>query len=178
MRHRTGRRRPEEAGSTLPDLPVSFDLADLRGYHYHSGVVFAAYCTGHPGAIALGGRYDKVGKSFGRGRPATGFSLDLRELCQLAPAAEAGRAILAPAAGDQALREAVAALRAGGEIVIEALPGHDGTWARPAATGSWCGAPENGRLKTFREKHRKWQRTSSSSAPSGVTRARARSSTG
>jgi ATP phosphoribosyltransferase regulatory subunit len=100
--------------STLPDLPVSFDLADLRGYHYHSGVVFAAYCTGHPGAIALGGRYDKVGKAFGRGRPATGFSLDLRELCQLAPAAEAGRAILAPAGGDQALHEAVAGAARGG----------------------------------------------------------------
>ena len=67
----------------LPDLPVSFDLADLRGYHYHSGVVFAAYCAGHPGAIALGGRYDKVGKAFGRGRAATGFSMDLRELTQI-----------------------------------------------------------------------------------------------
>ncbi|MCX7171550.1 MAG: ATP phosphoribosyltransferase regulatory subunit, partial [Proteobacteria bacterium] len=69
----------------VKDLPVSFDLADLRGLHYHSGVVFAAYCVGHPGAIALGGRYDKVGKAFGRSRAATGFSLDLRELARLAP---------------------------------------------------------------------------------------------
>jgi ATP phosphoribosyltransferase regulatory subunit len=114
--------------SALADLPVSFDLADLRGYHYHSGVVFAAYCAGHPGAIALGGRYDKVGKAFGRGRPATGFSLDLRELCQLEPPSDATRAILAPADGDGALRGAVAGLRAKGEIVIEALPGHEGTW--------------------------------------------------
>ncbi len=112
----------------LADLPVSFDLADLRGYHYHSGVVFAAYCAGHPGAVALGGRYDKVGKAFGRGRPATGFSLDLRELCQLEPLPKGTRAILAPASGDGALREAVLALRARGEIVIEALPGHEGTW--------------------------------------------------
>src|SRR5690242_7215234 len=52
--------------AALGDLPVGFDLADLRGYHYHSGVVFAAYCYDHPGAIALGGRYDKVGKAFGR----------------------------------------------------------------------------------------------------------------
>ena len=74
----------EKLAAELADLPVSFDLADLRGYHYHSGVAFAAYCTGHPGAIALGGRYDKVGKAFGRGRPATGFSMDLRELSQLA----------------------------------------------------------------------------------------------
>ena len=56
-----------------------FDLAELRGYHYHSGVVFAAYAQGQPYAIALGGRYDEVGKAFGRARPATGFSMDLRE---------------------------------------------------------------------------------------------------
>ncbi len=116
--------------AALPDLPVSFDLADLRGYHYHSGVVFAAYCAGHPGAIALGGRYDKVGKAFGRGRPATGFSLDLRELSPLEGSQAAARAVLAPVVGtDAALSEAVSALRAAGEIVIEALPGHEGTWS-------------------------------------------------
>ena len=114
--------------AALQDMPLSFDLADLRGFNYHSGVVFAAYCAGHPGAVALGGRYDKVGKAFGRGRPATGFSLDLRELCQLEPLPKGTRAILAPASGDGALREAVLALRARGEIVIEALPGHEGTW--------------------------------------------------
>ncbi len=117
-----------QLAAALPDLPVSFDLADLRGYHYHSGVVFAAYCEGHPGAIALGGRYDKVGKAFGRGRPATGFSMDLRELCRVEAAGDAARAILAPAEGGASLCEAVSALRASGEIVIEALPGHDGTW--------------------------------------------------
>jgi ATP phosphoribosyltransferase regulatory subunit len=115
--------------AALPDLPVSFDLADLRGYHYHSGVVFAAYCAGHPGAIALGGRYDKVGKAFGRGRPATGFSLDLRELSPLEGPQAAARAILAPVVAiDAALAVAVLALRAAGETVIEALPGHEGTW--------------------------------------------------
>jgi ATP phosphoribosyltransferase regulatory subunit len=61
-------------------IPASFDLAELRGYHYHSGVVFDAYCDGVPGPIARGGRYDEVGKAFGRARPATGFSIDLREL--------------------------------------------------------------------------------------------------
>ena len=65
---------------SLCGLPLSFDLADLRGYHYHSGIVFAAYCQGSPAAVAHGGRYDRVGKAFGRGRPATGFSIDLREL--------------------------------------------------------------------------------------------------
>jgi ATP phosphoribosyltransferase regulatory subunit len=111
----------------LPDLPVSFDLADLRGLHYHSGVVFAAYCAGHPGAIALGGRYDKVGKAFGRDRAATGFSLDLRELIRLAPQTPLMKAVVAPFlerdewAGS--LQEKIASLRAAGEIVIAGLPG-------------------------------------------------------
>ena len=65
-------------------VPASFDLAELRGYHYHSGVVFDAYCAGGTGPssilIARGGRYDEVGKAFGRARPATGFSIDLRSI--------------------------------------------------------------------------------------------------
>ena len=61
-------------------IPLSFDLAELRGYHYHSGVVFDAYCDGVAGAVARGGRYDEVGKAFGRPRPATGFSIELRSL--------------------------------------------------------------------------------------------------
>jgi len=65
-------------------VPASFDLAELRGYHYHSGVVFDAYCEGVAGAVARGGRYDEVGKAFGRARPATGFSIDLRSLASAA----------------------------------------------------------------------------------------------
>jgi ATP phosphoribosyltransferase regulatory subunit len=61
-------------------VPASFDLAELRGYHYHSGVVFDAYCDGASDAVGRGGRYDDVGKAFGRARPATGFSIDLRAL--------------------------------------------------------------------------------------------------
>ena len=61
-------------------VPMSFDLAELRGYHYHSGVVFDAYCKGVTGPVARGGRYDEVGKAFGRARPATGFSIDLRSV--------------------------------------------------------------------------------------------------
>jgi ATP phosphoribosyltransferase regulatory subunit len=64
-------------------IPASFDLAELRGYHYHSGVVFDAYCEGVTGAVARGGRYDEVGKAFGRARPATGFSIDLRSLAAM-----------------------------------------------------------------------------------------------
>lgn len=107
-----------------PDLPFSIDLSDLRGYHYHNGVVFAAYRMGYPSAIAQGGRYDGVGKIFGRARPATGFSLDLRELARLAPPLPVKSAILAPAAGNDAgLNSRIAALRAAGEVVIELLPG-------------------------------------------------------
>jgi len=65
-------------------VPVSVDLAELRGYHYHSGVVFDAYCDGVTGAVARGGRYDEVGKAFGRLRPATGFSIELRSLASAA----------------------------------------------------------------------------------------------
>jgi ATP phosphoribosyltransferase regulatory subunit len=61
-------------------VPLSFDLAELRGYHYHSGVVFDAYCDGVAGPVARGGRYDEVGKAFGRPRAATGFSIELRDL--------------------------------------------------------------------------------------------------
>jgi ATP phosphoribosyltransferase regulatory subunit len=107
-----------------------FDLAELRGYHYHSGVVFAAYTGGHPNAIALGGRYDEVGKAFGRARPATGFSLDLRELAGLVAAEPAICAVLAPyAPQDASLQQAIEQLRSRGEVVIVDLPGHDGTHA-------------------------------------------------
>src|SRR6185436_19928848 len=104
-----------------------FDLAELRGYHYHSGVVFAAYAGGSPNALALGGRYDEVGKAFGRARPATGFSMDLRELVQAVPGNAARSAVLAPhAPRDPALARTVNALRARGVVVIADLPGHAG----------------------------------------------------
>ncbi|HXF67640.1 MAG TPA: ATP phosphoribosyltransferase regulatory subunit [Burkholderiales bacterium] len=105
-----------------------FDLAELRGYHYHSGVVFAAYAEGSPNALALGGRYDEVGKAFGRARPATGFSMDLRELASASPNGAARQGILAPyAPGDAALQREIGRLRARGEAVIVELPGHAGT---------------------------------------------------
>lgn len=107
-----------------PELPLSIDLSDLRGYHYHNGVVFAAYCPGYPAAIALGGRYDGAGKTFGRARPATGFSMDLREVARLVPPGRPQGAILASYAGhDKLLAAHIAALREQGEIVVELLPG-------------------------------------------------------
>ncbi|MDR0716126.1 MAG: ATP phosphoribosyltransferase regulatory subunit [Azoarcus sp.] len=113
----------------LGELPLGFDLADLRGYHYHSGLVFAAYGGGAAAALAVGGRYDHVAATFGRARAATGFSLDLRELARcLPPPPPCAGAILAPAQTDPALRAEAARLRAAGEIVVDALPGHEGTW--------------------------------------------------
>ncbi len=106
-------------------LAMSIDLADLRGYHYHSGVVFAAYSERLPSAIALGGRYDEVGKAFGRARPATGFSMDLREVARVAPRERRPGAILAPYSEEVELRSMVDALRDKGEVVIVDLPGHE-----------------------------------------------------
>jgi ATP phosphoribosyltransferase regulatory subunit len=112
-----------------------FDLAELRGYHYHSGVVFAAYTRARPNAIALGGRYDQVGEAFGRARPATGFSMDLRELASLSAPLPGASGILAPYRPDDAgLRARIEELRAQGEIVVLDLPGHDDTRAELGCT--------------------------------------------
>jgi len=103
----------------------SFDLGELRGYHYHSGVVFAAYANGRPNAVAQGGRYDEVGKAFGRARPATGFSMDLRELAAASHNGARQSRVLAPyCPNDGALQRRIAGLRSRGVVVIEDLPGH------------------------------------------------------
>jgi ATP phosphoribosyltransferase regulatory subunit len=107
---------------TCANVHVSFDLCELRGYNYHSGIVFAAYAKGYAGPIALGGRYDEVGIAFGRARPATGFSLDLRGAVTALPPAIAQKTILAPAGDDAELQKTIADLRAKGEVVIQALP--------------------------------------------------------
>jgi ATP phosphoribosyltransferase regulatory subunit len=102
---------------------VGIDLADLRGYHYHSGMVFAAYHAGSHDAIALGGRYDDLGKVFGRARAATGFSMDLRQLYRLLPPQAASLGIYAPYLDDVVLRDKIAQLRAAGETVVVDLLG-------------------------------------------------------
>ena len=107
------------------DVTVSFDLSELRGYHYHSGIVFAAYAQGYKGPLALGGRYDEVGQAFGRARPATGFSLDLRGLVTAMPTAKPAMAIFAPANDDQTLSAKIDSLRAEGHIVIQELAGFE-----------------------------------------------------
>lgn len=117
----------EMAEKYLPGTPLHYDLAELRGYHYHTGVVFAAYVPGQGKAIAQGGRYDDIGKVFGRARPATGFSADLKNLIALSAQQTAKvSAIWAPAEESQALFEKVATLRAAGERVVMALPGQEG----------------------------------------------------
>ncbi len=104
---------------------VTIDLADLSGYQYESGAMFSIYVPGLPNAVARGGRYDHVGEAFGRARPATGFSMDLKELARLLPPAEKKRSIRAPWAIDPKLNEKIAELRRAGEIVIQNLPGHE-----------------------------------------------------
>ena len=107
---------------------LAFDLADLRGYQYHSGMVFAAYAKGCPNAVALGGRYDEIGKAFGRSRPATGFSMDLRELSGLVKPDPYPKGILAPyKKNDKALEKKIGQLRNEGQIVVGELPGHEGS---------------------------------------------------
>ncbi|MEM7466300.1 MAG: ATP phosphoribosyltransferase regulatory subunit [Pseudomonadota bacterium] len=107
----------------IPNVNLHLDLAELRGYHYHTGVTFAAYSGKIGRAIAWGGRYDNVGKNFGRERAATGFSADLKTLIGISPiCAPNKRAIFAPVGTEHALLAAVASLRAAGEIVIQALP--------------------------------------------------------
>ncbi len=107
------------------DVAVSFDLAELRGYHYHSGMVFSAYAEGVSGALAQGGRYDQVGQAFGRARPATGFSMDMRALIALLPEVPQRTGILAPYSDDPELARRIDELRAVGEVVVVDLPGHE-----------------------------------------------------
>ena len=104
---------------------VAIDLADLSGYQYESGATFSLYVTGLPNAVARGGRYDHVGEAFGRARPATGFSMDLRELARLTPVATPKSAIRAPWGREPDLLEMIQNLRHSGEIVIQSLPGNE-----------------------------------------------------
>ena len=114
------------AVAELPNSPqLNLDLSDLKGYQYHSGVMFAAYVEGLPVAIARGGRYDMIGKAFGRSRPATGFSLDIMTLARISKKDSRKTAILAPWSNDQTLSQEIAQLRSQGQVVIQLLPGHE-----------------------------------------------------
>ena len=106
-------------------IAVSIDLAELGGFNYESGIVFAAFAAGASDAVARGGRYDEIGKAFGRARPATGFSMDLKALLPLVADAVSTGAILAPLKPDADAEHEITRLRGNGETVITRLPGHD-----------------------------------------------------
>ncbi|MDH5393478.1 MAG: ATP phosphoribosyltransferase regulatory subunit [Gammaproteobacteria bacterium] len=109
----------------IGDINLNFDLAELRGYHFHTGIVFTAFVPGQGQEVARGGRYDEIGEVFGRARPATGFSTDLKTLIDLGSPAvvNSGNGILAAADIDSELQQLIETLRAAGECVIQLLPG-------------------------------------------------------
>lgn len=121
------RRLADETRNWLPDIPVHFDLAELRGYHYKTGVVFAAFVPAWGREIARGGRYDDIGRVFGRSRPAVGFSTDLKCLLRLGTSIDEPyrhiRRILAPWSPDPDLQREIERLRREGHQVITELPG-------------------------------------------------------
>ncbi len=110
------------------DVQMHFDFGALSGYHYQNGAVFAAYVAGQGGEIARGGRYDAIGEVFGRSRPATGFSMDLKALAKISDAnQEAISAIFAPCENDSELQNTISQLRNQGERVIVELSGQYGS---------------------------------------------------
>lgn len=111
--------------SAFSEETVTFDLADLRGYSYYSGVRFAVFVSGASDAVARGGRYDEVGAAFGRNRPAAGFSLDIKQIVGVVPTPPLQTAIRAPWVGCIAANQAVAALRMQGETVVCVHPDHE-----------------------------------------------------
>ena len=116
-----------------PDVELHVDLAELRGYRYHTGSVFAAFVPGYGREVARGGRYDEIGSVFGRARAATGFSTDLKTLIALRASSRDAtheHVISAPWSDDAALHDAVRALRSHGERVVQCLPGEDCGGAR------------------------------------------------
>ena len=109
-----------------PEAELYLDLSELRGYHYHTGVVFAAYAPGVGQAIGNGGRYDHVGEAFGRSRPATGFNMSLQALVQLSNSMDdIPSGVFAPAVENEntAQQKVIAELRKNGERVVCGFPG-------------------------------------------------------
>ena len=102
-----------------PHMTLCFDLCELRGYEYHTGIVFAAYSPHYGRAISKGGRYDHIGEVFGRARPATGFDADLKVLTKLSSLDfDKKQMIIAPDIIDERLQVLVEELRVTGEVVI------------------------------------------------------------
>ncbi|MFO1323358.1 MAG: ATP phosphoribosyltransferase regulatory subunit [Burkholderiales bacterium] len=130
------------AGGATGVAAIHVDLADLRGYHYYTGATFSVFAEGERGEIidcGRGGRYDGVGRAFGRARPATGFSLDLRRLAAVAGSGADARTIVAPGDADPELARMICELRARGEAVVVALPGEAANGGRSIVRvgGQW-----------------------------------------
>ena len=131
-----------------PQCVLTVDFADLRGYRYHNGVMFSIYCEGLPNAVVRGGRYDGAGKVFGRARAATGFSLELRELLEITnfDVEPSDPGIAAPWQDDAGLRQAIAALRREGRVVIRLPDAEFSSWTGQRMTlqsGRWVVAQAN-----------------------------------
>ena len=139
----------EHVRLAYPDVDIYIDLTELRGFRYHTGLVFAVYLEGRGSAVAKGGRYDNIGAVFGRDRPATGFAVDLKALIDDAVTQQSeDLPVIAPPSNEPALREAIAALRAAGRVVVVdvppgvALPGaerlvqREGQWVTERETAS------------------------------------------
>lgn len=106
----------------FPQLTLHFDLSDLVSYSYHTGLVFAAYVSGYGNAVARGGRYNNIGEVFGRSRPATGFSADLKTLVSLSNVTpNTMKTVLVPSRSDADLWYAIRELRQQNYQVVEAL---------------------------------------------------------
>ncbi len=110
------------------DVAINIDLAELRGYHYHTGMVYTAFVPGKGEGIAFGGRYDDIGRAFGRARPATGFSTDVKSLLKFQKTEEVvAKRIFAPASDDASLQKKIDELRSSGKIVVQELQGQQAT---------------------------------------------------
>jgi ATP phosphoribosyltransferase regulatory subunit len=144
----------ERVAARLPDIELGFDLSELRGYQYHTGIVFAAYTPGHGRAVAKGGRYDDIGEVFGRARPASGFDADLKILARLSNREYPRRCvILAPDSEEAVLLDLMNKLRSEGHTVVVNLGAGADAHAADAAlikelecsrrivrddNGNWC----------------------------------------
>jgi ATP phosphoribosyltransferase regulatory subunit len=128
------------AAQRLSGITINFDLAELRGYDYHTGLVFSAYQAGSAHAVAMGGRYDDIGEDFGYAQPATGFSLDLKTLVTQLPTSNSNkRAITVVWSDDPEQQKTVEELRSKGEVVVYQLPG-----------------TENSALRTLTQQNGRW----------------------
>ena len=110
------------------DVSINIDLSELRGYNYHTGMIYTAFVPNEGKGIAFGGRYDDIGSAFGKARPATGFSTDMKQLLELQNISEdTPDKIFAPVDDNDSLQKKITELREQGKIVIQELEGQNAT---------------------------------------------------